>query len=89
MMLLSDAMQQVFPENQVVYAVHTNTENLHIHFIINTVGLNGKKIHMDKKFMHEVLEPTVNKLAEKYGFTPNEIWRKDKIQQLIVSRVKL
>ena len=79
MLLLSDVMQQVFPDNQVVYAVHTNTENLHIHFIINTVGLNGKKIHMDKKFMREVLEPTVNRLAEKYGFTPNETWRKERV----------
>ena len=48
MLLLSDVMKDVFPDNQVVYAVHTNTENLHIHFIINTVGLNGVKIHMDK-----------------------------------------
>ena len=68
MLLLSDVMKDVFPDNQVVYAVHTNTENLHIHFIINTVGLNGVKIHMDKKFMREVLEPAVNKYAEKYTF---------------------
>lgn len=78
MLLLSDVMKDVFPDNQVVYAVHTNTENLHIHFIINTVGLNGVKIHMDKKFMREVLEPAVNKYAEKYGFTPNEIWKKER-----------
>lgn len=78
MPLLNDLMESIFPEHQVVYAVHTNTENLHIHFIINTVGLDGKKIHMDKKFMRKVMEPTVNKLAEKYGFTPNETWKKEK-----------
>jgi len=78
MLLLSDLMEEVFPENQVVYAVHTNTENLHIHFIINTVGLDGKKIHMDKKFMREVMEPCVNRLAVKYGFTPNEKWQKER-----------
>ena len=78
MQLLNDLMESIFPEHQVVYAVHTNTENLHIHFIINTVGLDGKKIHMDKKFMREVMEPTVNTLAEKYGFTPNETWKKEK-----------
>ena len=71
-------MEKVFPDNQVVYAVHTNTENLHIHFIINTVGLDGKKIHMDKTFMRQVMEVEVNNLAEKYGFTPNEAWRKEK-----------
>lgn len=78
MLLLNDLMQVVFPEHQVVYAVHTNTENLHIHFIINTVGLDGKKIHMDNKFMREVFEVAVNKLAEQYGFTPNEVWRKER-----------
>ena len=80
MQLLDDLMQQLFPEHQVVYAVHTNTENLHIHFIINTVGLDGKKIHMDKQFMRQVMEPAVNKLAEKYGFTPNETWKKKKVR---------
>lgn len=78
MELLNELMEKVFPDNQVVYAVHTNTENLHIHFIINTVGLDGKKIHMDKMFMRQVMEEEVNNLAEKYGFTPNEAWRKEK-----------
>lgn len=78
MLLLDELMQKVFPDNQVVYAVHTNTENLHIHFILNTVGLDGKKIHMDNDFMSKVLEPAVNELAEKYGFTPNEKWNRKK-----------
>ena len=33
MLLLSELMERIFPEHQVVYAVNTNTENLHIHFI--------------------------------------------------------
>ncbi|MBE6035132.1 MAG: hypothetical protein E7222_10615 [Clostridiales bacterium] len=78
MELLNDVMEEVFPNHQVVYAVHTNTENLHIHFILNTVGLDGKKIHMDKQFMSSVLEPAVNKAAVRYGFTPNAIWEKEK-----------
>ena len=90
MLLLNDLMEVVFPQNQVVYAVHTNTENLHIHFIINTVGMNGKKIHMDKKFMKEVLEVSVNKLADKYGFTPNEQWKKDrKIDDMSIAARKI
>lgn len=78
MYLLDDLLQDVFPKNQVVYAVHTNTENLHIHFIANTVGLDGKKIHMDKNFMRYVFEPALNKYAIKYGFTPNEEWMKER-----------
>ena len=78
MLLLDELMQKIFPDNQVVYAVHTNTENLHIHFILNTVGLDGKKIHMENNFMSKVIEPATNELALKYGFTPNEKWTKKK-----------
>ena len=78
MQMLNELMEQIFPDNQVVYAVHTNTENLHIHFIINTVGLDGKKIHMDRKFMRAVMQQAVNDLADKYGFTSNEKWKKEK-----------
>lgn len=83
MLLLNDFMEELFPEHQVVYAVHTNTENLHIHFVINTVGLDGKKIHMDRSFMKKVFEPTLNKLAERYEFTPNAKWRRDVVEDKI------
>ena len=52
-----------------MYAVHTNTENLHIHFILNTVRIEREKIHMDNSFMSKTFEPALNRLAEKYGFT--------------------
>ena len=79
MLLLNEFMEKLFPEHQVVYAVHTNTENLHVHFVVNTVGLDGKKIHMDRSFMKKTFEPTLNQLAEKYGFTPNEKWRREPV----------
>lgn len=79
MLLLNEFMERIFSEHQVVYAVHTNTENLHIHFVVNTVGLDGKKIHMDRSFMKKTFEPTLNQLAEKYGFTPNEKWRREPV----------
>ncbi len=78
MLLVDDLMQELFPEHQVVYAVHTNTDNLHIHFVVNTVGLDGKKIHMDNEFMALKFHPAINKLAVKYGFTPNAEWEKEK-----------
>ena len=78
MLLVDDLMQELFPEHQAVYAVHTNTDNLHIHFIVNTVGLNGKKIHMDNEFMALKFHPAINKLAAKYGFTQNAEWEKEK-----------
>lgn len=78
MQLCNDVIKELFPDHQAVYAVHTNTDNLHIHCIVNSVGLNGKKIHQPKNFMKDVVQPCVNKFAEKYGFTPNDKWNRNK-----------
>lgn len=77
MSLCNDVLAEIFPNHQAVFAVHTNTENLHIHFIVNSVGLDGKKIHQPKNFVCDVLHPSINKYAEKYGFTPNNEWNKE------------
>lgn len=71
MMLADDLLEEIFPDHQAIYAVHTNTENLHVHFVVNTVALNGRKIHMDHNFMSKVFDPYLNKLARQYGFSPN------------------
>ena len=31
MMLADDLLEEIFPDHQAIYAVHTNTENLHVH----------------------------------------------------------
>lgn len=76
MQLCSDVLNEVFPDHQAVFAVHTNTDNLHVHIIVNSVGLNGKKIHQDNNFISKVLQPCVNKYAKWYNFTPNSKWEK-------------
>lgn len=76
MKLCNDVLEELFPNHQAIFAVHTNTEDLHVHFIINSVGLDGRKIHQPDGFVKNVLHPCVNKYAEKYGFTPNEKWKK-------------
>ena len=78
MALCSDVMKKIFPNHQAVFAVHTNTDNLHIHFIVNSVGLDGKKIHQPKNFISEVLQPCINEYARQYGFTPNTEWNRQK-----------
>lgn len=38
--------QYYFGRNQIVFSVHTNTDNLHIHFCVNTVSfVDGIKLH--------------------------------------------
>ena len=78
MQLCQDVLKELFPDNQAIFAVHTNTDNLHIHIIVNSVGLNGKKIHQDNKYIKERLQPCVNKYAKWYNFTPNSEWSKKK-----------
>ena len=78
MQLCQDVLKELFPDNQAIFAVHTNTDNLHIHIIVNSVGLNGKKIHQDNKYIKERFQPCVNKYAKWYNFTPNSEWGKKK-----------
>ena len=38
--------QYYFGSNQIVFSVHTNEDNLHIHFCVNTVSfVDGRKLH--------------------------------------------
>lgn len=76
MQLCEDTLKELFPNHQAIFAIHTNTENLHVHFIVNSVGLNGTKIHQNKYFMRDVMHPCVNKYASKYGFNENEEWKR-------------
>ena len=76
MQLCSDVLKDIFPNNQAVFAVHTNTDNLHVHVIVNSVGLNGRKIHQDNNFVSKVLQPCINKYAKWYNFSPNSKWEK-------------
>ena len=78
MQLCDEMLRELFPEHQAIYAVHTNTEHLHIHFIVNSVGLNGKKIHQPEGFIRNSAQPCINRLAKKYGFTQNEKWKEEK-----------
>lgn len=71
MLLCSEFLDKVYAQHQAIFAVHTNTENMHVHFIVNTVGLDGKKLHMGKDYIRTKFQPELNRLAKKYGFKPN------------------
>ena len=89
MSLCEDVLKELFPDNQAIFAVHTNTDDLHIHVIINSVGLNGKKIHQPKNFVKGVLQPCVNKYAAIYGFKQNEKWNQTSDDKLSFTEMKI
>ena len=92
MAMCAEVMRKVFPNHQAIFAVHTNTDNLHIHFVVNSVGLDGKKIHQPKNFINDVLHPCINEFAKKYGFTPNLEWdkpRKNNITDYVALKMNL
>ena len=54
---------------QITYAVHANTENLHAHYVINSVRLdNGLKVQLNKKALLD-LKVDVNKVLKAKGFS--------------------
>lgn len=64
----------LFVDYQTFYAVHTSTDNLHIHFAFNAVSYrNGKKWHKSPKEFREFREyilGAVNRTLIKYGYEP-------------------
>ena len=68
-----DMLREVYGKNyQVVYSMHTNTAHPHIHFLINTVGLDGKKLHMKKGYVQNILQSVVNRYCRAYDLVENE-----------------
>ena len=76
LLLAKEAIKELFPGHQAVVAVHLDTDDLHAHFVVNSVGLDGRKIHQPRGFVKNRLQPCVNRLAEKYGFKRQEKWDK-------------
>lgn len=65
----------IFSGYQVFYGVHTCTDNLHIHFAINSVSYtSGRKWHMGKKDFQEY-KKHIQKLA-------NDVMLKNNLQEL-------
>lgn len=62
-----DILKLVGAEFQVIAAIHTNTNNLHTHFIINSVRItDGKKFSQSKRDMLKFRQ-VVNQILDSYG----------------------
>lgn len=66
MLNISKDVQSYFKGFGSFYAIHKNTENYHAHFILNSVGWNGKKYSQSKSDMKK-FKDFVSELCEKYG----------------------
>lgn len=57
-------------EYQIVYAIHEDTGNCHVHFVMNTTSyVNGKKYRGDKADYYQFQAYLRQFLAEYYGLT--------------------
>ncbi len=66
MLNISKDVQSYFKSFGSFYAIHKNTENCHVHFILNSVGWHGKKYSQSKSDMKK-FKDFVSELCEKYG----------------------
>ena len=61
----------IFKDYQIFYGIHTDTNNLHIHFAINAVNYRtGKKFHTSKADLAQMradILNLVNKIHRKYS----------------------
>lgn len=79
--LIADSIAKVlFTDYQTFYAVHTSTDNLHIHFAFNAASYKtGIKWHKSQKefreFREDILD-VVNEILIEYGYEPM-VLRKD------------
>ena len=58
---------------QVLFAVHLNTANNHIHFVVNSVNVNdGHKFSQSRSDLKQ-LKDRINQIADNYGLNSDEI----------------
>ena len=91
-------LPQIYPEHQVIYAVHTDTDHIHFHFVVNPVSyLDGSMLHWSKHDL-EKAKQICNEMCLQRGwqvakkghhydgtaFADGEItaWSKDKWHQM-------
>ncbi len=61
---LKETMQELFPFNDYLLAMHDNGNNLHAHIPILCKGADGKKIRINKKELQLIRKTLVDKLKE-------------------------
>lgn len=66
--IAEEFMEGYFKNHQYLGSVHVDTDNVHFNFVINSVGLDGKKYLGKKETLHEV-RAWVDTCCEKHGLS--------------------
>ncbi len=53
---------------QAVYAVHTNTQHVHMHVVMNSVTFDGEKVDIDYKMLIQLIQKA-NEILQKRGLS--------------------
>ncbi len=59
--------QYYAPDYQIIYAVHENTDNLHIHMVMNTVHRFTGEKHKGKKKDYYSFQKHIRQVIKKFG----------------------
>lgn len=75
-----------FPSSECVLAVHTDTEHLHAHIIVNSVCFdNGKMLQISPQ-KYTKLKDLANTISERHGFSTVDFRKPSKIRQSTAER---
>ncbi len=70
---IAENIADLYEDFQVLFAVHINTANTHIHFVINSVNVkDGHKFSQSRSDLQRLKEK-INSIADKYGLNAEEI----------------
>lgn len=65
-----DIAKELFKDYEVYLGVHTDTDNLHCHFIVNSVSLKTGNKYRHSKYEYGQYKEKVNEIGLKYGIEP-------------------
>lgn len=60
--------EELWPDHQVIIATHVNKDHVHNHFVLNSVGLHGKKFNACKASYRE-MRAASDRLCREYGLS--------------------
>ena len=67
MLEIADDFTRLFKKHQSVFAVHTNTDNIHAHIILNSVGFDGTRFRQYKPQLAEIKNYVSGYICPKYS----------------------